>query len=228
MGVPIATKLSASQLSLAQLEIQKYDLSLEKPYLNLFKFLASNPEFRVSLRGNNPAPFGSPAYIEKSAQMFALGRIITPPVNSGKSTDTLLGILFQQMNQCSEDEAQEAIKMHGDFMVLENKVGKILEHYLATKLEPVGWIWCSGDYVEKIDFVKVGSSNFSVLQVKNKDVTENSSSSKGRGDVPKWARLKGKKAVPDWDNFPDEKAKALISEKDFLKHGISIGKSWIQ
>jgi hypothetical protein len=121
MGVPIATKLSASQLSLAQLEIQKYDLSLEKPYLNLFKFLASNPEFRVSLRGNNPAAFGSPAYIEKTAQMFALGRIITPPVNSGKSTDTLLGILFQQMNQCSEDEAQEAIKMHGDFMVLENK-----------------------------------------------------------------------------------------------------------
>ena len=228
MGVQTATKLSAAQLNLAQIEIQKYDSSLEKPYLNLLKFLASYPEFRVNLRGNNPAEFGSPPYIEKTAQMFALGRTITPPINSGKSTDTLLGILFQQMNQSSEVEAQEAIKMHGDFMVLENKVGKILEHYLATKLEPTGWIWCSGDFVEKIDFVKVGSSNFSVLQVKNKDVTENSSSTRGRGDVPKWARLKGKKAVPDWENFPDEKARDLISEKDFLNHGISIGKSWIQ
>jgi len=69
MGVPIVTKLSASQLSLAQREIQKYDLFLEKPYVNLFKFLASNPEFRVNLRGNNPAAFGSSAYIEKTAQI---------------------------------------------------------------------------------------------------------------------------------------------------------------
>jgi hypothetical protein len=221
-------KLTNKQISLAKSEICKYDAKLEKSFLKLYEFLASKPVYRVSLRGKNPPKFGSQKYIEKTAAMFAAGRLITPPVNSGKTSDPLLGSLYQELKKCSKSQVENAIKSHGDFMVLENKVGKILEHYLAARLENLGWVWCSGDYVAKIDFVKiVVGKNYEVLQVKNKDVTENSSSSKGRGAVPKWARLKGKSAKTQWHNFPDLKARTRLSEDDFLKYGKAIGKGWI-
>jgi hypothetical protein len=221
-------KLTPAQEKLARSEICKHDKNLEKSFLELLGFLARNPEFIVKLRGNNPPKFGTLEYFTKTAEMFSAGRVISPPINSGKTTDPLLGSLFQQLNSCTNSEVEKAIRIHGDLMILENKVGKILEHYLSARLEPLGWIWCSGDFVEKVDFVKiVPGNNHELLQVKNKDVTENSSSSKGRGDVPKWARLKGKKAITDWENFPDLEARNLVSETDFLEYGKSIGHDWI-
>jgi len=224
----VKLKLSSSQIEWARSEIRIHDENLEKSYLGLLRFLSENPEFVVRLRGNNPPKFGTLEYFTKTAEMFSAGRVISPPVNSGKTTDPLLGSLFQQLNSCTNSEVEKAIRIHGDLMILENKVGKILEHYLSARLEPLGWIWCSGDFVEKVDFVKiVEGNNHELLQVKNKDVTENSSSSKGRGDVPKWARLKGKKAITDWENFPDLEARNLVSETDFLEYGKSIGHDWI-
>jgi len=221
-------KLSQSQINWARSEICKHDENLAKSYLGLMRFLSANPEFIGKFRGNNPPQFGTLEYFVKTAEMFAIGRTISPPVNSGKTSDPLLGSLFQQLKSCTFSEVENAVRIHGDFMVLENKVGKILEHYLSARLEPLGWIWCSGDFVEKVDFVKIVSGkNHKLLQVKNKDVTENSSSAKGRGDVPKWARLKGKKAVADWQNFPDLEARSLISEADFLEYGKSIGHDWL-
>jgi hypothetical protein len=221
-------KLSPSQINWAKGEILKHDKNLEKSYLGLLRFLSANPDFIVKLRGNNPPQFGTLQYLTKTAEMFAAGRVISPPINSGKTSDPLLGSLFQQLNSCTYSEVENAIRIHGDFMVLENKVGKILEHYLSARLEPLGWIWCSGDFVEKVDFIKVVSGKKpELLQVKNKDVTENSSSVKGRGDVPKWARLKGKKAITDWHNFPDIDARNVLSEHDFLEYGKSIGHDWL-
>jgi hypothetical protein len=221
--------LSPAQIAWARSEIRRHDQNLEKSFLNLLGFLSTNPEFIVKLRGNNPPDFGTLEYMAKTAEMFAAGRIISAPVNSGKTSDPLLGGLFQQLNSSSDSEVENAIRIHGDFMVLENKVGKILEHYLAARLEPLGWVWCSGDFVDKIDFVKIVSGKgHELLQVKNKDVTENSSSSKGRGTVPKWARLKGKKAITDWQNFPDLDARKLVSEVDFLAYGKSIGEDWLK
>lgn len=226
--VGITQKLSPSQIDWAKSEIQRHNKNFEKNYLGLLRFLSANPSFVVKLRGNNPPRFGTREYFVKTADMFAAGRVITPPINSGKTSDPLLGSLFQQLNSCTTSEVENAIRIHADFMVLENKVGKILEHYLSSRLEPLGWIWCSGDFVEKVDFIKlVSGDNYEFLQVKNKDVTENSSSAKGRGDVPKWARLKGKKAIADWDNFPDLEARKLISEADFLEYGKSIGHDWL-
>lgn len=221
--------LSPAQITWARNEIRKHNQNLEKSFLSLLGFLSTNRDFIVKLRGKNPPDFGTLEYMNKTAEMFAAGRIISPPVNSGKTSDPLLGGLFQQLNSSSDSEVENAIRIHGDFMVLENKVGKILEHYLAARLEPLGWVWCSGDFVDKIDFVKIVSGkDYELLQVKNKDVTENSSSSKGRGTVPKWARLKSKKAVTDWQNFPDSDARKLVSESDFLSYGKSIGEEWLK
>ena len=39
-------------------------------------------------------------------------------------------------------------------MAAENLVGELLERYLASVLEPAGWVWCSGSMVKAVDFIK--------------------------------------------------------------------------
>src|SRR6059058_3167229 len=82
--------------------------------------------------------------------------------------------------------------------------------YLAEKLEPsgrsggrspysesyyAGWIWCSGTSVKAVDFIHYDEKNneWNLLQVKNRDNTENSSSSKIRDNttIKKWFRTCG-------------------------------------
>lgn len=207
--------------------INLVNADLSNQFVQLMEFLYINPESASPLRGNSPPKFGTSEYLTKIANKFADGRTILKPINSGKTVDPLLKKLFAAYSQLPDSQVTISLSHHADLMLLENIVGKILEHYLATKLEPHGWVWCSGEVVSKIDFIRREEGNkFQILQVKNKDVTENSSSSSGRGSVPKWARLKGKSATSNWDNFPDENLKSLLSENEFLEHGILIQQSW--
>ena len=104
-------------------------------------------------------------------------------------------------------------------MIIENKVGEILESYISEKYSSKGWVWCSGSTVTTIDFLrKRKNGTFEILQIKNKDVSENSTSTKGRGGVPVWHRLKGQHAKSNWDKFPDNSAERIMSEKAFINY----------
>lgn len=219
-------ELSPEHIKLATDAITSIDPSLKTSYLRLVKFLALNPKYRGKLRGNTPPRFASAAYFEKTAMKFVQGRTISKPKRSSKVTDPLLVTLFQSFASVSDKDVTNAVRQHSDFMLLENVVGKLLEHYLASRLEPLGWTWCSGDFAQKVDFIKLSGKKYEVLQIKNKDVTENSSSSAGRGNVPKWSRLKGKTAQPSWSSFPDTGARKVLSESDFLKYSKQICASW--
>jgi len=69
-------------------------------------------------------------------------------------------------------------KHHRWSMAAENKVGDLLETYLAEVLEPKGWIWCCGNFITGIDFFKpsLDPNKHILLQVKNRSNSENSSS----------------------------------------------------
>src|SRR6202453_1801536 len=88
-----------------------------------------------------------------------------------------------------------------------SKANRRCAAYLAEKLEPsgrsggrspysesyyAGWIWCSGTSVKAVDFIHYDEKNneWNLLQVKNRDNTENSSSSKIRDNttIKKWFR----------------------------------------
>lgn len=106
--------------------------------------------------------------------------------------------------------------------------------YLAEKLEPsgrsggrspysesyyAGWIWCSGTSVKAVDFIHYDEKNneWNLLQVKNRDNTENSSSSKIRDNttIKKWFRTYSQRDATNWDNFPDEVSSKNLNEEDF-------------
>ena len=106
-------------------------------------------------------------------------------------------------------------------MGAEGIVGDLLERYLATVLDDQEWVWCSGESVRSVDFVRAVSSGggyqWESLQVKNRDNSENSSSSAIRNgtDIAKWYRTKSRTGATMWGSFPIPGASARLSETGF-------------
>jgi hypothetical protein len=105
-------------------------------------------------------------------------------------------------------------------MAAENVTGSLLEEYIATVMEPLGWIWCSGKMIKASDFIRFPAKNTGkphLLQVKNRSNSENSSSSSIRKGttIDKWYRLEAVSGATRWDNFPDSQGKKSLSEVKF-------------
>lgn len=191
----------------------------------LLKFLQDNPD-RLSSRSKSlhlDSDEGIHAlhecYVSSKAQQLTLSRPTTIP-------DTAVSVILQQC--CNFTEAQtEQIKVeHQLSMSAENLVGALLERYIAQVLEPHGWIWCAGDFVRAIDFIKYNQSTklWEAVQVKNRDNTENSSSSAIRQGttIEKWFRTYSKPSKKratntNWENFPEEEFRDQLSEEGFLQ-----------
>lgn len=112
-----------------------------------------------------------------------------------KSTcdDPSIKQLVMATQNISEDEVNTQSEHHNLFMSAENIQGALLEEYISSKVRPYGWIWCAGESIHAVDFCTTNGSY--LLQVKNKNNTENSSSSAIRygTTIEKWYRLKSKK-----------------------------------
>ncbi len=119
-----------------------------------------------------------------------------------------------------ESHLQRVKREHLLSMSAENLVGGLLERYLANVLEPHGWIWCSGSMIRGVDFIKSPQTPDGVwvlLQVKNRDNSENSSSSAIRGGttIKKWFRTFSRKPGSNWEVFPDDSLRKELSEDGF-------------
>jgi hypothetical protein len=118
-----------------------------------------------------------------------------------------------------ESELERAVELHNLSMGAENLIGDILERYIASVVEKQGWVWCSGSVVKAVDFIhKKKDGEWAALQVKNRDNSENSSSSAIRKGttIDKWFRTFSKKKGDNWGNFP-KIAKVRLSEANFRK-----------
>ena len=121
-----------------------------------------------------------------------------------------------------DDELIEHSLAHQEFMLTENMVGALLEAYIASKLEPYGWIWCSGSIVSATDFIKpvidpdTNETNYVLIQVKNRNNTENSSSSKIREgtEIIKWWRLHSRTGHTNWDKLNEELKSLDLSDEE--------------
>ena len=104
-------------------------------------------------------------------------------------------------------------------MCAENCVGSLLERYLDSVLRQQGWYWCCGNFIKAIDFInKDERGMWLALQIKNRDNTENSSSSAIRNgtQIQKWFRSFSKKGETNWDNLPELMQGYNLSESGFI------------
>jgi len=138
--------------------------------------------------------------------------------------DIAVSVVLQSYLELSKEKVEYIKETHQYSMAAENMVGFLLEKYIASILEDHNWIWCSGSVVKAIDFIKLNVDNtWEAFQVKNRDNTENSSSSQIRNgtDIKKWFRTFSRPSTKrknntNWENFPEEEFRNLLSEEGFL------------
>jgi len=194
--------------------------TLTKSFVALIRFLSDFPECASALRGKEASPIGSEDYIVAVAKNFTNGRDPKRPTPPETVPDEMVSFVLEHYFDVPAESLDRAKHEHALSMGAEGIVGDLLERYLASVLEPRGWIWCSGSLVKAVDFVLPPTkpkTEWRLLQVKNRDNSENSSSSAIRKgtNIEKWHRTFSKKKGDNWSTFPDEITKGKLSEDDF-------------
>lgn len=194
--------------------------NLTKTYSGIVEFLSSHKEAAAALRGSNAPPIGSAEYIRKQAVAFAKSRLPKSPQKPSTVPDEMVSVILVSYFKVNPDSVERIKNEHMLSMGAENMVGDLLERYLASVMEPHGWLWCSGAMVKAVDFIKPPSTSngaWQLLQVKNRDNSENSSSSAIRvgTTIQKWHRTFSKKKQTNWSAFPDQSMRSKLSESGF-------------
>lgn len=135
-------------------------------------------------------------------------------------TDEVAVLLLKNKFRINDGAVNLMMENSNKVKAVTNEIGNILEYYLAKRLSQYGWIWCAGEVVKSTDFIKKSSDGkWRMLQIKNRENTENSSSSKVREgtNIEKWYRFNSNTGKTRWDKFPDDDVKNVLSENDFIK-----------
>jgi len=92
--------------------------------------------------------------------------------------DEVVSIILELYFDVSPEKL-ECIKIeHQLSMAAENIVGELLERYISEACREHGsdWVQAYGDVVKAVDFIRKDGDGWELLQVKNRDNSENSSS----------------------------------------------------
>lgn len=111
--------------------------------------------------------------------------------------DSIRTIVKAGLPNISVADSEKIVYAHRLAMSAENIQGLLLEEYICDKLRPYGWYMAWGKTIKSVDFC---SKRGNLLQIKNQDNTENSSSSKVRvgTEIHKWFRRKSASGETQW------------------------------
>ena len=122
------------------------------------------------------------------------------------------------------DEEIKTIKEHHNMsMGVEDLIGHRLEEYIYSEAGNNNWIWCSGNVLRSIDFIKKEIDgdviNWKMLQVKNSDNSENSSSKNIRKGtkIKHWFRRFSKQNKHNWEKLHEILEIETLTEENFIK-----------
>lgn len=184
----------------------------------LIQFLQEHPELFSSRSPNERALFETNFSLlqERLKEKFINSRQPKTPQCPNTVPDDVVSIVLHEYFGIDTARLNDIKRDHQLSMGAENIVGELLERYIANILEPAGWVWCSGDFIKAIDFLKRDPINnqWMALQVKNRDNTENSSSSAIRNGtaIQKWFRTFSKTGQFNWSAFPGNTENQLSEE----------------
>jgi hypothetical protein len=204
--------------TLARTIMNKKSPEMADCFALLIDFLSVYPDAASSTRGRSRFETGSREYIEMAADAFLQGRQPRGPMRPATIPDGMVKVIMHNYFGVPSTELEKAEEWHTLAMGAENLVGDLLERYIASRLEPQGWVWCAGSMIRAVDFVyRRDDGTWYLLQVKNRDNSENSSSSAIRSgtDIQKWFRTFSKKSETNWNRFPVENARSHLNEDGF-------------
>lgn len=200
---------------------EHYSPGLEIVLTTAFSDVRNLPKLKFPKKdGEVFLPVPLKEYVPKLVNCYLRGYTMRPSARkakpSGTHADPAIGLAFvTRVKNIPDEDLKKVIAGHSLQMSIENIIGDMLEEYLSERLGEAGWYCCWGSSIDAVDFC---NANGELLQIKNSDNSENSSSKKVRNntEIKKWARRKSTKG----DTFYWEKLRQLtgvenISEEDF-------------
>lgn len=229
---------------IAEHESSKNDESeqaLINQFVDICDFLSEFPE-QLSWRTSGTKPNKPDVNTEEGLKILAQTYFFAYrrsdfPAQPSTVPDEMVSFIMEKAYGYSSEKCQEIKIEHQHSMCAENCVGNLLERYLHEQLKDHGWSWCCGDFVRAIDFIfRQDNGGWILLQIKNRDNSENSSSSAIRDGttIQKWFRSfskdtkKGRDSWTRWDKLPEEMKNYDLSEdgfKNFVASYIAIEKA---
>ena len=174
----------------------------------------------LDYRKNKNYEYGSDDHFEFLKKKFINGRNIKIEKGKLSEPDPALYFAIKTKLKIEDDNELKTIQEnHNLCMEMENIIGAILEEYIYSICKDQKWIWCSGDIVKAIDFIKKNEDGtWEMLQVKNSDNSENSSSKKVRKGttIKMWFRRYSKRKEFNWEELNRIMKSNTFSEDNFL------------
>jgi hypothetical protein len=190
----------------------------DQPFLEAHRIILKacyrNPGLSPTLKGSTPEVLAQ-SWLKKYSDSYEnriSRRISQPP---GTVADPIVNtIINARLTRLTADHLEQIKYAHRLSMSAENIQGLLLEEFLAEQLGEYGWYCCWGESVRHVDFCNVDGS---LLQVKNRSNSENSSSSRVRINQPieKWYRVDARTGLYRWSYFNDRYGTARFSEENF-------------
>ena len=143
------------------------------------------------------------------------GTVVMQPVAT--RPDPVVDEVLKAYKNVAAEDLERISMEHRLSMQAENIVGKLLERYVAPLLESKGWVWCAGETLRSVDFMRdEDTADVKLLQIKNRSNSENSSSSAIRAGttIKKWYRISSASGRTRWECLP-ENEDGTCSEKGF-------------
>jgi len=203
----------------------KDEKSLITSFVEVCRFLGENPKSLSWRKKNNKPSVFDPSGLAQLAKKYFKGyRKPDLPVQPSTIPDAMVSVIMREFYGYSDKDCHRIQKEHQQLMCAENCVGNLLERYIDSVLRAHDWYWCCGELVKAIDFLSKNSQGqWIALQVKNRNNSENSSSSAIRDgtQIKKWFRSfskdtrKGRDSLTNWANFPLSMQSHGLSEEDF-------------
>ena len=209
----------------AKIEAKKIGLEWSLPLKQLVECIWNNPEFIpgkiLGVDLSSSLSIWLKKYSNGLNSRFKT-RVAKP---SNVKRDPILTHVLQISNSnLSVANIEEIFDNHTLAMAIENNIGSLLEDYIASVLEPKGWVSAWGSTLHAVDFYKPKANIF--LQVKNRSNSENSSSMSVRigTDIKKWYRINAQSGKTYWTELEKITGVKGFSEQgffDFIKSAIA-------
>jgi len=198
---------------------QDKELGLVDAFTQVCAFLNDNPD-RFSSRSkiSNVLVLADPNMRSLAKSYFAAYHRSDLPLMPNTFPDNIVSVVMMEAYNYSTIDVDRIKIEHQLAMSAENCVGALLERYLDLVLRNHGWNWCCGSFVKAVDFVRRDQQgDWLALQIKNRDNSENSSSSAIRHGttIQKWFRSFSRTGKTNWSKLPPLMQGYNLSEEGF-------------
>jgi len=210
LAIQIAQRYSAADAA---------EYGLIDSFAEICRFLSDNPDRLSWCSRSIPSIYEADGLHVLAEKHFAGYRKSDFPTETSTVPDEIVSIVMQEAYGYPVADSERMKREHQHAMSVENCVGALLERYLDSVFRQQGWHWCCGNFVKAIDFIREDQQgNWLAMQVKNRDNSENSSSSAIRHGTPiqKWFRSFSRTGATNWDNLPPPMQGYGLNEAGFI------------